>query len=272
MGNSILIEPLEDGFLIKNGVHAVAGLSTPNDLVEWIAKKYGATNVIDDEAIGSPGDQYTFADFGVGGLPSELEIVQNPFETVSDAKPVTLDDLESTVKEVHARKRPGPTIEEQGEVAEKQTSKALDQERHKNQKWTTPELDRAAEMWAKGWTVSQIADALGVTRGAVSGLTNRNPDRFPSRTAAKTKTTSQKQACQKPVLPKGQNKLLKHLELVASKTGGEFNIDTEVLARKAGVDRESSKPFLNALADKGLIDCSFTGNNAFISVKDGVAA
>jgi hypothetical protein len=48
-------------------------------------------------------------------------------------------------------------------------------------KWSDDEITRAAAMWADGGTYAEIAKALGVSRNAVAGLVDRNPDRFVRR-------------------------------------------------------------------------------------------
>jgi hypothetical protein len=50
--------------------------------------------------------------------------------------------------------------------------------------WTDQNFARTVEMWSKGYSISDISLALGVQRGAVSGLMTRNRDVLPKRGGA----------------------------------------------------------------------------------------
>lgn len=47
--------------------------------------------------------------------------------------------------------------------------------------WSDDEIARAAGLWAEGASYAAISRALGVSRNAIAGLVDRNPDRFPRR-------------------------------------------------------------------------------------------
>lgn len=42
-------------------------------------------------------------------------------------------------------------------------------------------IDAAAPLWARGYTVRQIAEMLGVSRERLKSLAKRHRDRFPRR-------------------------------------------------------------------------------------------
>ncbi|MCC4299466.1 hypothetical protein [Aurantimonas coralicida] len=48
-------------------------------------------------------------------------------------------------------------------------------------RWSDDEITRAASMWVAGGTYAAIAKTFGVSRGAIAGLVDRNPDRFVRR-------------------------------------------------------------------------------------------
>lgn len=48
-------------------------------------------------------------------------------------------------------------------------------------RWEPDMIARAAALWKEGLSYTQIADEFGCTRGSISGITNRHPDKFPLR-------------------------------------------------------------------------------------------
>lgn len=46
---------------------------------------------------------------------------------------------------------------------------------------TTGQMNEAARLWGKGWTLDRISEAIGVSRGTIAGLTRRRRDLFPAR-------------------------------------------------------------------------------------------
>lgn len=53
--------------------------------------------------------------------------------------------------------------------------------------WTEGNTEKAAEMWANGATMSQIAKVVGVSRNAVSGKISRTRDMFPEKGVAQAR-------------------------------------------------------------------------------------
>lgn len=53
--------------------------------------------------------------------------------------------------------------------------------------WTEDNTKKAAEMWANGATMSQIAKVVGVSRNAVSGKISRTRDIFPEKGVAQAR-------------------------------------------------------------------------------------
>lgn len=53
--------------------------------------------------------------------------------------------------------------------------------------WTEDNTKKAAEMWANGATMLQIAHMVGVSRSAVSGKISRNRDLFPEKGVAQAR-------------------------------------------------------------------------------------
>ena len=47
--------------------------------------------------------------------------------------------------------------------------------------WSDDEITRAAGLWAEGASYAAVGRALGVSRNAIAGLVDRNPDRFARR-------------------------------------------------------------------------------------------
>ncbi|WP_271024947.1 GcrA family cell cycle regulator [Rhizobium sp. RCAM05973] len=84
-------------------------------------------------------------------------------------------------------------------------------------KWTDQNHERARLMWAEGRSLSEIAAALGIHKGAISGYSGRNRDAFPHRvsavaTAAKLDVPKQ---IQKPKSQWTQERILKAATLYA---------------------------------------------------------
>lgn len=49
--------------------------------------------------------------------------------------------------------------------------------------WTPQQFERAVKMWEANHSVNEIGAAIGVSRGSVTGMANRNRDKFPTRPA-----------------------------------------------------------------------------------------
>lgn len=47
--------------------------------------------------------------------------------------------------------------------------------------WPPARTEEAARLWAEGWTASQIAERLEITRNQLIGKANRRRDLFPRR-------------------------------------------------------------------------------------------
>jgi GcrA cell cycle regulator len=60
-----------------------------------------------------------------------------------------------------------------------------------NHEWTAETVTLAASMWADGKTTAEIATKFGVSRGSVSGIIDRNRDKFERRSVFETYWTEE---------------------------------------------------------------------------------
>ena len=74
--------------------------------------------------------------------------------------------------------------------------------------WTDERLDKLKKLWAEGWSISQIGEALGVSRNAIAGKAHRMG--LPKRPSPISKTKTEKG---KPLNDKGEQDLPLRLEL-----------------------------------------------------------
>ena len=74
--------------------------------------------------------------------------------------------------------------------------------------WTDERLDELKKLWAEGWSISQIGEALGVSRNAIAGKAHRMG--LPKRPSPISKSKTEKA---KPVSDKEEQYLPLRLEL-----------------------------------------------------------
>ena len=74
--------------------------------------------------------------------------------------------------------------------------------------WTDERLDKLKKLWAEGWSISQIGEALGVSRNAIAGKAHRMG--LPKRPSPISKSKTEKA---KPVNDKEEQDLPLRLEL-----------------------------------------------------------
>ena len=74
--------------------------------------------------------------------------------------------------------------------------------------WTDERLDELKKLWAEGWSISQIGEALGVSRNAIAGKAHRMG--LPKRPSPISKSKTEKA---KPLNDKAEQDLPLRLEL-----------------------------------------------------------
>ena len=111
--------------------------------------------------------------------------------------------------------------------------------------WTSEKVEKLKELWSKGHTASQIAEALGdTTRNAVIGKAHRlNLEaRAPSKQSSSSKSKENSQITKRGTVPKESAYKIEGLEIAA--TQASSNSETKV-EEKINISE------LLALGDKG---------------------